>query len=720
MGKKFQQFHKFSELQHLETAHIIRAVLESMGGIKRKHAPSTSAADTKKQKKGDVKPTVFKQKPVKDHARAGDTAPRKSWPNNRQEQQSNSGTSIAASQTSAEPKAFKLETSSAEAHAKQRALAKERKASKPNADSIARSKKIWERLRLKSHVPREERRELVAELFTIITGRVPDFVFKHDSVRVIQCALKYGNPEQRLLISQELVGSVRPLVESRYAKFLVAKLVQDRDPQIRNAIIPEFFGHVRRLIHHPEASWIVDDIYRQVATPQQKAMMLREWYGAEFALFHKKPELQNSTIAGEQETADLGRILEINPEKRRPTLQYLLQTINSLIQKKMTGFTMLHDAMLQYFLVLSPDSPELAEFLEILKGDIDPDTEGGGGDLFRNLAFTKSGSRLVCLALAHGSAKDRKTILKCFKDNIELMAFDQYANMVLATALDTADDTKMSFKSVLVELLGLGIEEDTTRLDRQQQIVTNTFARLPALYPLAGTGRWLMGGVERKADRMIMEEVHQIRNKTSKKAAEIRQKELVEYLSEPLLNLVLERADDLSKSSFGCQVIAETLLVAKHGETAKTKVDKAQALEAVAKLAFGDPSAEAHLSQDSAAGHMFKSLVLGGNFDPTIKKVRVLDPEMRFGDVLYPVIKERLVSWATGPSSFVVVAFLESEVVSNDVKEEVRAAVRKARSEIMASAETPEHAREGELADGEPVAKKGNAGARMLLKIVGK
>jgi pumilio family protein 6 len=115
--------------------------------------------------------------------------------------------------------------SSAEAHAAQRTLAKERKAAKPNADIIGRSKKIWERLRRKSHVPTEERKALVGELFEIITGRVRDFVFKHDSVRVIQCALKYANMQQRKQIVTELRTDMRELAESKYGKFLVAKMV---------------------------------------------------------------------------------------------------------------------------------------------------------------------------------------------------------------------------------------------------------------------------------------------------------------------------------------------------------------------------------------------------------------------------------------------------------------------------------------------------------------
>lgn len=74
-------------------------------------------------------------------------------------------------------------------------------------------------------MPADERKALVNELFEIITGRVRDFVFKHDSVRVIQCALKYANQQQRKNIVSELRTDMRELAESKYGKFLVAKMV---------------------------------------------------------------------------------------------------------------------------------------------------------------------------------------------------------------------------------------------------------------------------------------------------------------------------------------------------------------------------------------------------------------------------------------------------------------------------------------------------------------
>ena len=159
-------------------------------------------------------------------------------------------------------------------------------------------------------------------------------------------------------------------------------------------IISEFYGHVQKLINHPEAAWILDDTYRTVATPKQKARLLREWYGPEFSI--------RGLTTEEPTTADLVAILEESPEKRKPIMDNLGNSINALIQKKLTGFTMLHDAMLQYFLACKPGSTEADSFLDHLKPDttLKEGEEPDNVDLLKNLAFTKSGSRLMSLAFA--------------------------------------------------------------------------------------------------------------------------------------------------------------------------------------------------------------------------------------------------------------------------------------------------------------------------------
>lgn len=584
-----------------------------------------------------------------------------------------------------------MAASSAEAHATQRALAKERKAAKPNADLIARSKKIWERLRRKSHVPLEERKELVAELYTIINGRVRDFVFKHDSVRVIQCALKYANKEQRLNITRELRTDIRALVESKYGKFMVAKMVVEGDQEIRNLVVPEFYGHIKRLINHPEAAWIVDDIYRQVASAEQKARMLREWYGPEFALDNKVRE--EALKQSEKPTADLAAILEKNPEKRKPIMQFLYQLINQLIQKQMTGFTMLHDAMYQYFINLPVGSEEAGEFLENLKSDLDD--ASGGGDLLKNLAFTKSGSKVVCLALAYGSAKDRKLILRVYKEVMEMMAMDANAYQVLLTALEVTDDTKMSAKAIYSELLLENVSDPAEKDDRLLALLTSPTGRIPLLYPLASEAKWLLPSNLHP----LLTEVHSIRSTTSKKDPVVRRSELATHIVPTLLGLIAREPSAILSSPAAARAATEILL------SIPTSVDATaleEAVKALASAAAGDPTGEGHVAHNPGAGKMLRTLVAGGHFDPKTGSVAKVSRPLGFAEVLFDIVNEHVVSWAVGPSSFVVVGMLESEELEGKKKEKILKGLRKERKRLEEVAVTKEG--------------KGNAGAKLLLE----
>jgi len=531
--------------------------------------------------------------------------------------------------------------SSREAHAKQKALAQERKAAKPYADLIVRSKKIWERLRRKSHVPKEERDQLAKELFEIITGRVKDFVFKHDSVRVIQCALKYATPEQKKQIAAELQRSYRELAESKYAKFLIAKMVVG-DDEIRDMVVSEFYGHVKRLIRHPEASWIMDDIYRSLATKQQKALLLREWYGPEFVLFRGDAQ---KTKGDEQVTAELSEIFQQNPAKRGPIMQHLKEMTNQLVQKKTTGFTMLHDALFQYFVNCKPGSPEATEFLEMLRDDEE-------GDCYKNLAFTKSGARLVCLALAYGSPKDRRTILKFFKTHIKLLASDVHGHLVLLAAYEVIDDTVMTAKAIFSELLSRDLDQEAREQDLIGQAEHLT-ARIPLLYLMAPDApKWLMT----EDGTRIVNEIREIRTTTSKKDPHTRRAELLTAMSPALLNLIATHARTLALSSFGCQFMTEVLL----GGIG----DKQAALEAVAAIANDDSSEVTAALNSAHVGRMLKALVQGGRYDRATKSIVTVEPRLKFHDLLYEQItrkgQDEIISWAQGPNSFVVLAMLEA------------------------------------------------------------
>lgn len=599
---------------------------------------------------------------------------------------------------------------SRESHAKQKQLANERKAAKPLADEVQRTKKIWERLRRKSHVPKEERTKLVDELFGIITGRIRDFVLKHDAVRAVQTAIKYANPEQRKQIARELKGTYVQLAESRYAKFLIGKLMVQNDEEIRDIIIPEFYGKVRKLINHPEASWILDDIYRGVATKEQKAFLLREWYGPEFTLKELNKEAKP--------TSDLKTIIETEPTKRGYIMKSLVDMINSLINKKMTGFTMLHDAMLQYFVNTEPETSEFTDFFEMVKGD-------EGGDLLKNLAFTRSGARLACLLLAHGTAKDRKQLLKTYKDTWLLMSSDQFAHVIILTSYDVIDDTKLSSKTIFPELLGENDEEISLNI---VATANHVFARTTVLYLFEGLSRSLFPA-SHSFDTEVLEEVREIRKRTSKKDEDVRRSELVAAISPQLMTVIAAAPSDLTATSFGCQLVADVLLSGIG--------DKQQALEAVAQSAGGDPSEEPmeeeatpkpHISRTSFGGRMLKSLIQGGKYDKVAGKIIQVDPPLEFSNILFPIIKDYIMDWATGPSSFVVVGLLEAadfkeaSALKKTLKKNKKAletAATEETAEQKAAREVPEPsaaqkgAKKGKKKGDKPV---GNSGSKLLLE----
>ena len=552
---------------------------------------------------------------------------------------------------------------------------------------------------------------MVEELYGIITGKVKDFVLKHDSVRAVQTAIKYSTSAQRKQIAKELQGTYAQLAESRYAKFLIGKLLVQNDDEIRDLIVPEFYGKVRKLIHHAEASWILDDVYRGVATKEQRANLLREWYGPEFALFRQDNDAT---------TADLSEILANEPSKRSTSMKYLFDMINGLIQKKLTGFTMLHDAMLQYFLNLKPQSEELKEFMEIVKQD-------ENGDLLKNMAFTKSGARLTCLILAYGTAKDRKQVLKTFKDTFQLMCGDTHAHMIILAAYDLIDDTVLTAKAIFPEILGKNEEKDVENIIF---LANDLNARITIRYLFEGQTRSLFPG-SHAADLAILAEIHEIRKNTSKKDPEIRRKELVGAMSSQLLAAVAASPNELACTSFGCQFITDVLLSATG--------DKTSALEAIASTAAGDPTPVTttddafplppHISLTPFGGKMLKTLLAGGRFDREAGTIKKIEPPLNFADVLYPVVKEHILQWAIGPSSFTVLGLLEApdfsskKELSKSLRAHKKALEKAAKGEALVEEKKKDGASskkksKSSAADPKPAQPKptGNQGTKLLLE----
>jgi pumilio family protein 6 len=86
---------------------------------------------------------------------------------------------------------------------------------------------LWEKIRDK-RTPREKRHECMRDLMELITGKIADLTFKHDTSRVIQTAYKKGSAEQRRVILSELEDKVLELAKNNYGRFLVPTYLSAR------------------------------------------------------------------------------------------------------------------------------------------------------------------------------------------------------------------------------------------------------------------------------------------------------------------------------------------------------------------------------------------------------------------------------------------------------------------------------------------------------------
>lgn len=389
-------------------------------------------------------------------------------------------------------------------------------------DIIHKSKKIWEQMRRKD-LSAEERKKKIDEHQEMIRGNIKELVFKHDASRVVQTALKYGSKTVREEVAKELKGTYVNLAQSSYGKYLVVKVMHYGNAETRKMVVGEFLGHIKKLIKHREASFVIEDCYREFGTPEQKARMIREFYGVEYAIFSNEGDSD----------ASLAKILEKSPEKRAVIMRNMFELLTAVVGKGAVFFTLVHKAMLEFISNCAPGTTDATEFIELLK-------EHAG-----EIAFSKDGSQVIMRCLALGNAKDRKAIIKALKPVADQLAAHETGHLVLLTLFDVVDDTVLVNKSIFSELQGHLFD-----------LATNKFGRIPLLYPFVGRKNRLLTPPEITS----ISAMDPIREATSKKDPVVKQNELRTHLSPSVLAGVAEHAAELAQDSFGCSFITEVLL----------------------------------------------------------------------------------------------------------------------------------------------------------------
>ncbi|KIY70047.1 ARM repeat-containing protein [Cylindrobasidium torrendii FP15055 ss-10] len=485
-----------------------------------------------------------------------------------------------------------------EAHRAQKVVQDQRKAAKPHSTLLADAKRVWSLARQKNLKP-PERQKHIHELMGVIRGKVKDIVFKHDASRIVQTVVKHGKQKERDEIAVELKGKYKELAQNKYSKFLVSKLIK-QCPAHRASILLEFQNSVLRLLLHREATGVMADAFELYANAYERSILLRDFYGKEANLFSltsgsdEDKERAKKGLVGVLEGADT--------ERRRRILDATREGIINIFNNSDKGavtHAIVHRALWEYITAVNAipeDDHREKAFREIFETC---------QEVLAELVHTRDGSRVVREFLAQGTAKDRKQILKVLKPHLSKMFTNEDAQLVVYTAIDVIDDTKLVLKTILPEIQ----------------------SSLDELYPSPQGRRVLMYLLTPRTKRHFtpaqintISETDSIRGKTSKKDAAAREAEIRTGVSEALLSWIAENADKVVRDPGGSLVVTEAMLYADGDKTAAS----AALVSAVAHTYPSTDAANPHLIDLAHSGRMYKTLLQGGHFNKTSRAVEKL------------------------------------------------------------------------------------------------
>ncbi|KAG6884585.1 hypothetical protein C0993_009787 [Termitomyces sp. T159_Od127] len=545
---------------------------------------------------------------------------------------------------------------SRESHKAQKALHEQRRAAKPHSSLLSDAKRVWSLARQKN-IPTAERQKHIQDLMNVIRGKVKEIVFKHDASRIVQTVVKYGRQKERDEVAQELKGQYKELAQNKYSKFLITKLIR-LCPAHRPTILTEFQGNVLRLLLHREATSVLADAFELYTNAYERTILLRDFYGKETVLF--------TTSGGSDEEKEKAKkglrgVLEgTDVERRRRVLNALKENLCTIFNNPDKGavtHAVVHRALWEYLSALNDVSDETER--EKLRREMFETCQ----EVLAEMVHTKDGSRVVREFLAYGTAKDRKQILKVLKPHIERMCLDDDAQMVLFTALDVIDDTKLASKSLIAEMTGPA-----------KNLLVSPQGRRALFYLLVPRTRRHFTPVQ----IALLAETDEIRSRTSKKEPEAREEEVRKYASEALLSWLEQNTASIIKEPGGSLVAAEIMLFADGDKTPAS-----QSLLRAISTSYPsiDPSSP-HPIDLPHTSRLYKTLLQGGHFNHTSKSVDLAphwDASLFAKELVKVVGKDIVVGMCTlgeGNGAFVVAEMCEALIRDGEKSGEVRKEVK--------------------------------------------
>lgn len=120
--------------------------------------------------------------------------------------------------------------------------------------------------------------------------------------------VKHGGKEERLGVAMELRPQWRQMMESKYAKFLMRKLIR-YCPSIRPLMIEDLTPVLPHLLTHADAVQPLSDFYDLYASAKERRALVR-------GLYPKEVRLTSSSATADDDVQGLDSVLEGMPNEQ--------------------------------------------------------------------------------------------------------------------------------------------------------------------------------------------------------------------------------------------------------------------------------------------------------------------------------------------------------------------------------------------------------------------
>ncbi|KAL8490597.1 hypothetical protein ACS0TY_022558 [Phlomoides rotata] len=497
---------------------------------------------------------------------------------------------------------------------------------------------LWEKMRQRN-IAKEDRSRLVSEALKKMKGKISEIASSHVSSRVLQTCVKHCTQDERNAVFIELRPHFISLASNTYAVHLVTKMLDHAPKEQLAEFISSLHGHVASLLRHMVGSLVIEHAYN-LGNASQKQALLIELFSPELQLFKDLVTMKETRLE------DIISKLKL---QKSSVLRHMTSVLQPILEKGILDHSIVHRALMEYLSIA--DKSSAAEVIEQLSGS----------GLVR-MIHTKDGSRLGMLCIKHGSAKERKKIIKGMKGHVEKIARDKYGSMVLVCLLSIVDDTKLVSKIIIRELepnlKELLLDQSARRPflqllhpDCARYLGPDDLASLSLSIPSLKNKEVSDDGEAVEEDKDSDAEGNIQLNEGGKKDAFKRRQELLvnSGLAEKLIGASSESVEGLLRSKYGKEVIFEVATGGADGILHPTLDEKLKDLhEAIASIAAQPKleEAEEHILEQFHSSRAIRKLIL--DCPP-------------FASTLWEkAFKGNCAIWAKGHSSKVISAYLET------------------------------------------------------------